>query len=42
MSKTLENAPAQAQTNKIDPRVLLLMLGMFALGTDAFGGRSAP
>ena len=35
MSKTLENAPAQAQTSKIDPRVLLLVLGVFALGTDA-------
>lgn len=35
MSKTLANAPAQAQTSKIDPRILLLVLGMFALGTDA-------
>lgn len=35
MSKSLENAVIQAQTSRIDPRVLLA-LGMFALGTDAF------
>lgn len=35
MSTTREPIAVQAQTSKIDPRVLLLALGMFALGTDA-------
>jgi DHA1 family inner membrane transport protein len=36
MSSTLRNAPRSAQANKVDPRILLLALGMFALGTDAY------
>jgi MFS transporter, DHA1 family, inner membrane transport protein len=35
MSKTLEEPATTAQTDKTDPRILLLALGMFALGTDA-------
>ena len=36
MSQTLEDALAKRQTRKIDPRISLLALGMFALGTDAY------
>lgn len=36
MSRTLADTPTQKQTSKSDPRLLLLVLGMFALGTDAF------
>ena len=35
MLKALQDAPRSVQTSKIDPRILLLALGMFALGTDA-------
>lgn len=35
MSKTFEEPATTALTNKTDPRILLLALGMFALGTDA-------
>ncbi len=31
-----KNTSSNMQANKIDPRILLLALGMFALGTDAF------
>jgi MFS transporter, DHA1 family, inner membrane transport protein len=36
MSKTLSEAATPIRTQNIDPRILLLALGMFALGTDAF------
>ncbi len=36
MSQTLEDALAKTQIRKIDPRIFLLALGMFALGTDAY------
>jgi MFS transporter, DHA1 family, inner membrane transport protein len=36
MSKTLRETATNTQTNTSDPRILLLALGMFALGTDAF------
>lgn len=36
MSETVQNAVAVEQGGKINPRILLLALGMFALGTDAF------
>jgi MFS transporter, DHA1 family, inner membrane transport protein len=36
MSKTLQNVSRSARISKIDPRILLLALGMFALGTDAY------
>lgn len=36
MSKALQDAPTNTRTSKLDPRILLLALGMFALGTDAF------
>jgi DHA1 family inner membrane transport protein len=36
MLKTVQNTPSTERANKIDPRILLLSLGMFALGTDAF------
>lgn len=36
MSITLQDTSTPVQTNKNDPRILLLALGMFALGTDAF------
>ena len=36
MVKTLQDTPTSAQTSTIDPRVFLLALGMFALGTDAY------
>ncbi len=36
MSKMLEDTLRSAQASKIDPRILLLALGMFALGTDAY------
>src|SRR5690348_14799027 len=36
MLKTLPDAPATERAQKIDPRILLLALGMFALGTDSF------
>ncbi|GHO98273.1 MFS transporter [Reticulibacter mediterranei] len=36
MSKTLTDATTKTPTQNIDPRILLLALGMFALGTDAF------
>jgi predicted MFS family arabinose efflux permease len=35
MSKALQDVPRSARASKIDPRILLLALGMFALGTDA-------
>ncbi|MBO0796821.1 MAG: MFS transporter, partial [Ktedonobacteraceae bacterium] len=36
MSKVLQNVSSSDKMGKIDPRILLLALGMFALGTDAF------
>ena len=36
MVQTLQDTPTSAQTSTIDPRVFLLALGMFALGTDAY------
>src|SRR5579884_2513339 len=36
MLNTIQRTPAVERANKIDPRILLLALGMFALGTDAF------
>src|SRR5713226_656644 len=38
MSQTVQARSSinQQQTNKINPRIILLALGMFALGTDAF------
>src|SRR5438876_11428591 len=36
MSMVNQNNPSSHQTGKIDPRIILLALGMFALGTDAF------
>src|SRR5438874_11496732 len=36
MLKTIPDAPVSERANKIDPRILLLALGMFALGTDSF------
>src|SRR2546430_10349195 len=36
MSMANQNTPSLNQTGKIDPRIILLALGMFALGTDAF------
>ncbi len=35
MSKTLQDTPRSVQASKSDPRIFLLALGMFALGTDA-------
>lgn len=36
MSMVTQNPPSPHQTGKINPRIVLLALGMFALGTDAF------
>jgi predicted MFS family arabinose efflux permease len=36
MSETLSDTTTQTRAQHIDPRILLLALGMFALGTDAF------
>jgi MFS transporter, DHA1 family, inner membrane transport protein len=36
MSQTVSDAATPTRTQQIDPRILLLALGMFALGTDAF------
>lgn len=36
MLDTIQNTTVTGRANKIDPRILLLALGMFALGTDAF------
>jgi predicted MFS family arabinose efflux permease len=36
MSKSIEDTPSSKQTGTIDLRIILLTLGMFALGTDAF------
>lgn len=36
MSKTLQDLATKTQTNESDPHILLLALGMFALGTDTF------
>jgi DHA1 family inner membrane transport protein len=36
MSGVIQDSPPIRQNNKIDPRIVLLALGMFALGTDAF------
>jgi len=36
MSETVQNAIAVEPGGKINPRIILLALGMFALGTDAF------
>jgi DHA1 family inner membrane transport protein len=36
MSEVIQDSPSVGQSNKIDPRIVLLALGMFALGTDAF------
>ncbi len=36
MSQTGSDAATPTRTQQIDPRILLLALGMFALGTDAF------
>jgi DHA1 family inner membrane transport protein len=36
MSKALQDAPRSAPTSKGDVRILWLVLGMFALGTDAY------